>query len=63
MRIDVDEELKKASYDMHSIAQDLLKAGFPQEHWELISRYIDAAIRRSQALAKGGRSLPKTPAA
>lgn len=46
-----DEEIEKASADMHSSEDALAELGFPTAQWMLVKKYVLAAILHNQLTA------------
>jgi len=57
--MNLDEELEKSNQEMKAAEDALAAAGFPKEQWELIKRYLVAAIIYNQiVVSRTVRNLP-----
>ena len=54
MDVNLDDEINKTLRDQRDAEKKLIEIGFPEEHWLLIRKYVDAAIGDMQLrIAKG----------
>ena len=52
------EEMKeKAEQDIREVHLDVIKTGFPLEHFDLISKYVHAEIALSQIILRRAQLL------
>ena len=50
--LSLEEILQKAQKDIREVELEVIKIGFPLEHFDLISKYVRAEIVIAQALAR-----------
>ena len=48
MSVNIDEELKRVTSELHEAEDNLLNSGFPEDQWILIRKYLTSAILQNQ---------------